>query len=188
MSKAGIALAFTQKNIKIEQDVIFYYNNKVGKICDNKAVVDCMFQRSDLAEFLKNSNFVVSWETGIYDAMKQKGTQAKISGHEFHVKVYTLKKNADPLLRYLPLNKLQDLHLTIDLNNYEILFDGTMSIISLDDICDYFENQTERKPLMISDIISVDMDGWNYYYIDRRSYQEIDVESPTIEMGMDMSI
>lgn len=187
MLKAGIALVSRQRNIKIEQNVILYYNNKVGKVCDGKAIVDCMFERSDLAEFLKKSRLEVSWEIGIYDSLKQHDSiQSNTVGHEFHVKVYRLKEDADPLLRYLSLNRLQDLHLDVDLNNYDILYDDTLRIMSLDDVCDYLENQPaqQKKILNVSDIIAVDIEGWNYYYIDRRSYQQIDVNCPIMEMDM----
>ena len=59
------------KTISIENDVIDYYDKRVGKVIDGQAVVDPKFEGNELNEFFnKQSNIQgVKWMEGMFDQL-----------------------------------------------------------------------------------------------------------------------
>ena len=57
------------KQIKIENGVIRYYGNRVGRVTEGCAVVDPMFQNEALESFLRKQRNIqkIQWQDGIYD-------------------------------------------------------------------------------------------------------------------------
>ena len=59
------------KQIQIENGVIRYYGNRVGRVTEGCAVVDPMFQNEALESFLRKQRNIqkIQWQDGIYDRL-----------------------------------------------------------------------------------------------------------------------
>ena len=59
------------KAIQIKNGVISYYGNHVGIIQDSQAVIDPMFEREDLKNFLEHQQSVqeIKWQNGMFDRL-----------------------------------------------------------------------------------------------------------------------
>ena len=59
------------KPIQIRNGVIVYYGNRVGMVQDGQAVVDPMFEREELKDFLNHQRDIreVKWQNGVFDRL-----------------------------------------------------------------------------------------------------------------------
>ena len=69
------------KPIQIRNGVIVYYGNRVGMVQDGQAVVDPMFEREELKDFLNHQRDIreVKWQNGVFDRLVN---QAEPAGTE----------------------------------------------------------------------------------------------------------
>lgn len=57
--------------IRIENGIVVYYGNMVGRVAGGKATVDPMFQGPELEEFLSRQKSIrkVKWTDGVFDRL-----------------------------------------------------------------------------------------------------------------------
>ena len=146
------------KQIQIENGVIRYYGNRVGRVTEGCAVVDPMFQNEALESFLRKQRNIqkIQWQDGIYDrlANSQEDMESALSQMEqqygspkpdFYIKVY----------------------------------EGASDTNDLEELYDKFRYHPPSgytgHGLSISDVLELyDETGSSFFYVDRYDFKRID--------------
>lgn len=166
--------------ISISKDgIIEYYGNQVGYVKDNKAVVDVMFQREEIAEFLTQKNGIpVEWKSDVYDNLL-KGNIEETSLSK-NCRIYQLKPETDLRMRFVGYNDLKEKGFDEpNVENYRVVFDGNVGTEVPEEIYDIFDGPDEVEGLdatgvFISDVIELyDDESSEFYYINPSGFVKL---------------
>ena len=98
------------KSINITKEgILQYYGNRVGYVKNGTAVVDVMFKKPDINDFLtKENGFNVEWQKDIYDRLI-KGDIGNIEQMTLkNCRLYQLKASTDIETRYIGYKLLKE--------------------------------------------------------------------------------
>lgn len=183
-----------QKNgVKIENGVVFYYNNPAGYLTDGKAVVDPLFQSEELSTFLSRQKDIaeVKWTDGVYDRL--------VNGQRDHpeapllksCRVWQLNPESDVRMRFISLDEFQKEYGAPQMSDYQTVFDGEVETNHLEAL--YTKFNTAHPPgyaghsLSMSDVLELyDESGSTYHYCDRFGFKEITFEPPAQTQAMQL--
>ena len=176
--------------ISISKDgIIEYYGNQVGYVKDNKAVVDVMFQREEIAEFLTQKNGIsVEWKSDVYDNLL-KGNIEETSLSK-NCRIYQLKPETDLRMRFVGYNDLKEKGFDEpNVENYRVVFDGNVGTEVPEEIYDIFDGPDEVEGLdatgvFISDVIELyDDESSEFHYINPSGFVKLNsFTEPKIEL------
>ena len=112
------------KSINITKEgILQYYGNRVGYVKNGTAVVDVMFKKPDINDFLtKENGFNVEWQKDIYDRLIKgdigniihlivKDINARLSDREISIEItpaaetYIVEEGYDPVYGARPLKR-----------------------------------------------------------------------------------
>lgn len=168
--------------------IIEYYGNQVGYVKDNKAVVDVMFQREEIAEFLTQKNGIsVEWKSDVYDNLL-KGNIEETSVSK-NCRIYQLKPETDLRMRFVGYNDLKEKGFDEpNIESYRVVFDGNVGTEVPEEIYDIFDGPDEVEGLdangvFISDVIELyDDESSEFYYINPSGFTKLEsFTEPKIE-------
>lgn len=85
------------KQIQIENGVIRYYGNQVGRVTEGCAVVDPMFQNEALESFLRKQRNIqkIQWQDGIYDRLANSQEDMESAKGLKDVRIWQLRGDVD---------------------------------------------------------------------------------------------
>lgn len=114
------------KPIQIQNGVIVYYGNRVGMIQDGKAVVDPMFERKELKEFLECQYSIqnVKWKSGIFDRLMSQPMLSCEQAAMKHVRVWQLKPDVDICMKFICYEEMCKHFGPPCEDDYKIVYDG----------------------------------------------------------------
>ena len=110
--------------ISITKDgIIEYYSNQVGYVKDNKAVVDEMFKRDEITEFLTQKNGIaVEWKNDVYNNLLKGNIEETVISK--NCRIYQLKPETDLRIRFVSYNDLKEKGFDEpNVSNYRVVFD-----------------------------------------------------------------
>ena len=167
--------------IAISDHFVVYYGNRVGVIRQKKAVIDPMFQKPDLEEYLQKRKLEVEWQDGIYEELaassKRSDEPVKV---QIKLRIYQLKSDVDVRMKFIAYDELIMKGFGKPRrNNYQSIFEGDTDTADLNQIMERYERDTppdwNGRLLAISDIIELsDKTGSQFYYIDKKGFKKID--------------
>ena len=141
------------KQIQIENGVIRYYGNRVGRVTEGCAVVDPMFQNEALESFLRKQRNIqkIQWQDGIYDV---------------HMK-------------FLALFQMEQQYGSPKPDFYIKVYEGASDTNDLEELYDKFRYHPPSgytgHGLSISDVLELyDETGSSFFYVDRYDFKRID--------------
>lgn len=95
------------KQVYFREGVLMYYGNPAGYLLEEKAVIDSMFDKKELRDYLKSvEKLDVVVKEGIYDRLSRKGiTPRELESVKDCVllRIHQLKKDTPILLRFISL-------------------------------------------------------------------------------------
>lgn len=96
------------KQIQIENGVIRYYGNQVGRVTEGCAVVDPMFQNEALESFLRKQRNIqkIQWQDGIYDRLANSQEDMESAKGLKDVRIWQLRGDVDVHMKFLALSQI----------------------------------------------------------------------------------
>ena len=97
------------KQIQIENGVIRYYGNRVGRVTEGCAVVDPMFQNEALESFLRKQRNIqkIQWQDGIYDRLANSQEDMESAKGLKDVRIWQLRGDVDVHMKFLALSQME---------------------------------------------------------------------------------
>lgn len=181
------------RSIEQRNGCIYFYGNPAGYIDRDGAVVDTLFQTSELERWLSKNQLTVTWTHGVYERLASGGIP---HGSEVNApilkncRIWQLKPNAAAWKDIVQFGKaLPD----PNIEDYSMVYDGQLDTNNLEEIYDRF---TERSPsgfighpLSVSDLIELyDSSGSAFYFLDRTCFRPVQFSEPEQAQSMTMTM
>ena len=177
------------KPIRIENGVIVYYGNRVGRVSEGRAVVDPMFKGPELNDFLEKQRHIrgIDWRDGVFDRLMSGPKDV----HEMQAlkdcRVWQLKPDVDIHMKFISYDEMLRDFGPPDPVNYQLVFDGPVDTNDLEEL--YAKFNLDQPPdyhghsLSMSDVVELyDEAGSAFHYVDRFGFKEVDFEPPSQQM------
>ena len=187
------------KQIQIENGVIRYYGNRVGRVTEGCAVVDPMFQNEALESFLRKQRNIqkIQWQDGIYDRLANSQQDMESAKGLKDVRIWQLRGDVDVHMKFLALFQMEQQYGSPKPDFYIKVYEGASDTNDLEELYDKFryhppsgytgDNQTlsvsaasvtsgyTGHGLSISDVLELyDETGSSFFYVDRYDFKRID--------------
>ena len=148
------------KQIQIENGVIRYYGNRVGRVTEGCAVVDPMFQNEALESFLRKQRNIqkIQWQDGIYDRLANSQQDMESAKGLKDVRIWQLRGDVDVHMKFLALSQMEQQYGSPKPDFYIKVYEGASDI---------------------SDVLELyDETGSSFFYVDRYDFKRIDFTEP----------
>lgn len=177
------------KPIRIENGVIVYYGNWVGRVSNGNAVVDPMFEGAELSGFLEKQKSIreVKWKDGVFDRLMSGPKDT----HEVQVlkscRVWQLNPDVDIRMKFIGYDELCQNFGQPDPANYQCVFDGPVDTNDLEALYTKFniDHPADYRghSLSMSDVVELYDDLTStFHYVDRFGFQQVDFKPPGQQM------
>lgn len=181
------------KSIRIENGIIVYYGNLVGRISNGKAVVDPMFEGPELNDFLKKQRNIseIQWKDGIFDRLTSGPRETREIQILKSCRVWQLKPDVDIHMKFIGYDDLLQKFGPPDPDNYQLVFDGPVDTNDLEALYAKFniDHPADYRghSLSISDVLELyDELASTYHYVDRIGFKQVDFTPPSQQMSPNM--
>lgn len=176
------------KSISISKEgIIEYYGNRAGYIKNHTAVMDEMFKRAEIEQYLTDENGIaVVWESGVYNRLINGSVEENITLKL--CRVHQLKPDVDMRMKFIGYDELKQRGFgNPDMSNYRIVYDGNIQTNDLEEIYAIFnqpklpDNYTGYS-MSKSDVIELyDESDSEFYYVDSIGF--VKLEKPDSKMS-----
>ena len=177
------------KPIRIENGIVIYYGNLVGRIRNGQAVVDPMFQVSELKEFLEKQRNVkeIKWQDGIFDQLASGCKETREIQILKNCRVWQLKPEVDICKKFIGYDALLQKFSAPNPEDYRLVFDGAVDTNDLEALYTKFNVDHPASytghSLSMSDVVELyDERESSFYYVDRIGFQKVGFKPPDQEM------
>lgn len=167
------------------QNRLVYYDNPVGYVREQTAVVDELFRSEELTAHLEKRGLTPRWECGIYDRL----VAGAVPGQDAEqipkgCRVWQLKKNVDARMRFIGYREAVERFGEPDAENYALVFEGDLGTEDLEQIYNLCRDAPppdyRGHRMGLSDVVELyDESGSAFYYCDRIGFQHISFISQT---------
>lgn len=169
------------KQIQIENGVIRYYGNRVGRVTEGCAVVDPMFQNEALGSFLRKQRNIqkIQWQDGIYDRLANSQEDIESAKGLKDVRIWQLRGDVDVHMKFLALFQMEQQYGSPKPDFYIKVYEGASDTNDLEELYDKFRYHPPSgytgHGLSISDVLELyDETGSSFFYVDRYDFKRID--------------
>ena len=169
------------KQIQIENGVIRYYGNRVGRVTEGCAVVDPMFQNEALESFLRKQRNIqkIQWQDGIYDRLANSQEDMESAKGLKDVGIWQLRGDVDVHMKFLALFQMEQQYGSPKPDFYIKVYEGASDTNDLEELYDKFRYHPPSgytgHGLSISDVLELyDETGSSFFYVDRYDFKRID--------------
>lgn len=176
------------KPIRIENGIIVYYGNRVGRVADGCAVVDPMFKGPELNTFLEMQRNLreVKWTDGMFDRLMSRSGEKREIKVLKNCRVWQLSPDVDIRMKFIGYDKLCQGFGQLNPDNYQQVYDGAVETNDLEMLYDKFRYTSPKgysgHVLSMSDVLELYDDlGSSFYYVDRFGFQQVDFEQSTAQ-------
>ena len=144
------------KQIQIENGVIRYYGNRVGRVTEGCAVVDPMFQNEALESFLRKQRNIqkIQWQDGIYDRLANSQEDMESEKGLKDVRIWQLRGDVDVHMKFLALSQMEQQYGSPKPDFYIKVYEGASDTNDLEEL--------------------YDETGSSFFYVDRYDFKRID--------------
>ena len=132
------------KQIQIENGVIRYYGNRVGRVTEGCAVVDPMFQNEALESFLRKQRNIqkIQWQDGIYDRLANSQQDMESAKGLKDVRIWQLRGDVDVHMKFLALFQMEQQYGSPKPDFYIKVYEGASDTNDLEELYDKFRYQS----------------------------------------------
>lgn len=169
------------KPIQIQNGVVVYYGNRVGIIQDSQAVIDPMFEREDLKNFLEHQQSVqeIKWQNGMFERLVSCSFQSPEQPALKNVRVWQLKPDVNILMKFISYDEMCRQFGLPQKENYQPVYDGAVETNELEALYAKFNTKCPEgytgHSLSISDVLELyDDKGSTFHYVDRIGFQQME--------------
>lgn len=170
------------KNIYFRNGVLIYYGNPAGYLSDGKVILDSIFDKGEIKEFLsEKEKLAVEVREGVYDRLSEGGgmEEVKIQGRERRIKIHQLKQGSPLMMRFISLAEREKRGFEKpQQKEYALVYEGEVDTFSLEDVWEKFGRRVPRDfeghALSISDVVEFsDEMASRYFYVEPKGFAEI---------------
>lgn len=173
------------KPIQIQNGVIVYYGNRVGMVQDGQAVVDPMFEREELKDFLNHQHDIreIKWQNGIFDRLVNHTELSPDQTALKNVRVWQLKPDVDIRMKFISYEEMCRQFGPPGAEQYQVVYDGAVETNDLEALYTKFNTEWPEgytgHSLSMSDVLELyDRESSSFHYVDRFGFQQVDFNSP----------
>ena len=173
------------KPIQIRNGVIVYYGNRVGRVQDGQAVVDPMFEREELKDFLNHQRDIreVKWQNGVFDRLVNQAEPSPDQPVLKNVRVWQLKPDVDIRMKFISYEEMCRQFGSPSAEQYQLVYDGAVETNDLEALYTTFNTEWPEgytgHSLSMSDVLELyDRESSSFHYVDRFGFQQVDFNSP----------
>lgn len=181
------------KPIHIENGVIIYYGNLVGRVTEGCALVDPMFQGEELKSYLEKQKNIqeVRWKDGVFERLMSSVKENHDTQMLKNCRVWQLKPDVDVRMKFISYTELLHDFGLPNPDNYQVVFDGEVNTNNLEELYIKFNHDHpfgySGHSLSMSDVLELyDEASSNFHYVDRFGFQQVDFSPPSQQMGQTM--
>ena len=144
------------KNIYFRNGVLIYYGNPAGYLSDGKVILDSIFDKGEIKEFLsEKENLAVEVREGVYDRLSEGGGLAERENRGYG------KPQAE---------------------EYALVYEGEVENFSLEEVWEKFGRRVpkdfEGHALSISDVVElIEDEASRFFYVEPKGFAEIVFQS-----------
>lgn len=173
------------KPIQIRNGVIVYYGNRVCMVQDGQAVVDPMFEREELKDFLNHQRDIreVKWQNGVFDRLVNQAEPSPDQPVLKNVRVWQLKPDVDIRMKFISYEEMCRQFGSPSAEQYQLVYDGAVETNDLEALYTTFNTEWPEgytgHSLSMSDVLELyDRESSSFHYVDRFGFQQVDFNSP----------
>lgn len=181
------------KPIRIENGVIVYYGNRVGRVSDGHATVDPMFEGPELNGFLEKQKSIrdIKWQDGIFDRLMSGPKDSREIQVLKDCRVWQLKPDVDIRMKFIGYEELLRDFGPPDPERYQCVFDGPVDTNDLEALYTKFNidhpSDYRGHSLSMSDVVELYDDfARTFHYVDRFGFKQVDFEPPSQQIALKM--
>lgn len=161
-----------------EKNRIIFYDNLIGYIKDNTAVVDELFRTEELQRCLSKRSFSVRWEQGIFDLLAGGEVPAELPQNQTKCRIWQLKNDVPTEMRFIGYEETVRKFGEPKRENYTVVFNGILGTENLEKI---FEICRDEPPtgytghrMGLADVVEIYGETESRcYFCDRIGFREI---------------
>lgn len=166
-----------------ENGIIHYYGNLAGYITDENIVIDAIFDKKDLRDYLAGEiGKPIESREGISKMLSEKGcVDGKVIGsHSLAIQIYQLGKESPLEERFISLSKRQERGFPKpNRKEYDLVYEGEVAQFDLEFIWERFARSVPKDfgghALSISDVVVLsDGKEERSFYLDQSGFTEIE--------------
>lgn len=183
------------KPIRIENGIVIYYGNRVGRVAEGKATVDPMFQAEELSSFLDRHPGIqeVLWMDGMFDRLAKGPKDLGEAQALKNVRVWQLKPDVDIYMKFVGYEEMCRKFGPPTKENYQQVYDGAVETNELEALYTKFNvdipQEYEGHSLSMSDVLELyDEQGSSFYYVDRIGFKQVEFDAPAQTLTQSQSM
>lgn len=170
------------KTIYVSDGIVYYYENPAGIIKENQVIIDAIFNKEDLIQFVAaeiSQNIVITEGVykAIYEAKELPQIAEEIGQHMIRIYQLSLKSPVD--VRFVTLKDRENLGYGAPRKEeYDLAYEEVIEKFDLEEIWDRFSKLVPKDfkhhSMSISDVVEhVQGKKSSFYYLDRNGFVEI---------------
>ena len=174
------------KNIYFRNGVLIYYGNPAGYLSDGKVILDSIFDKGDIKEFLsEKEKLTVEVREGVYDRLSEGGgmevTVEAAKGRR--IRIYQLKQDSPFMMRFVSLAEREKRGFEEpQQKEYALVYEGEVDTFSLEEVWEKFGRRVpkdfEGHALSISDVVElIEDEASRFFYVEPKGFAEIVFQS-----------
>ena len=179
-------MGWYMKNIYFRNGVLIYYGNPAGYLSDGKVILDSIFDKGEIKEFLsEKENLAVEVREGVYDRLSEGGgmEKVKLQGRERRIKIHQLKQGSPLMMRFISLAERENRgYGKPQAEEYALVYEGEVENFSLEEVWEKFGRRVpkdfEGHALSISDVVElIEDEASRFFYVEPKGFAEIVFQS-----------
>lgn len=168
--------------IYVCEGIIYYYGNPVGRLLEEKAMIDSMFDKPDLVDYIAHElsrEVIVAEEVyySIFHASEEPKSQDDLI--IMKIRIYQLSASASLKARFVTLAEREVENLGLpERKEYDLVYEMSTDHFDLEEIWDCFTKRLPRdykgRSMSISDVVELDNGKESsFFYLERMGFTPI---------------
>lgn len=158
------------QSIELRNQLLFYYGNPVGYQTKHGLIVDSIFYRQELEDWLIKKGLTVQWTNGVYDRLACGVSLGAKTLPVKSLRIWQLRPDMPIDMRFISLEQMSIKYGGPNPECYHPVYEGSTDTEDLEAIWNEFSRMAlphSEWPLAISDVIELyDETSSRFFYVD----------------------
>ena len=172
------------KKIYFSNVILNYYGNPAGYLTDGKVVLDSIFNKKAIIDYLSEKELAVEIRSGVYDRLSD-GGGVDFVGEETRgrrIRIYQLKQDSPILMRFVSLAERKRRGFAQpQKQEYVLVYEGEVEDFQLEKVWEKFGRKVpddfRGHALSISDVVEFsDGEASLFFYVEPKGFANIEFQ------------
>ena len=173
------------KKIYFSNRILNYYGNPAGYLTDGKVVLDSIFNKKDVIEYLsEKEKLAVEIRSGVYDRLSEGGGMDFVGKETIgrRIRIYQLKQDSPILMRFVSLAERKRRGFDQpQMQEYVLVYEGEVEDFQLEKVWEKFGRKVpddfKGHALSISDVVEFsDGETSLFFYVEPKGFANIEFQ------------